>query len=266
MTNSPDPRDAPATSATPWRQLAAGDAAELPRARSEAINLVQWLARIANSYVSGDEPNRRIDLAFDAAGASFTTQPFADGAALQMRLPDLHLQFLANGKPVPHVFDPDGRSPAEVEAWILVELLHRGIDREKFSKKLPYAIAGLMTGDAVDHEPQACRNGLTQLTAWLGNAATLLQAAARASGATKTHVIGLPQTLNLALTADSGRQRLDLGFSPGDEQNPEPYFYTGSAADGASRQPMRQIAMGSALLTQDDPARAAAMLLKMAAG
>jgi hypothetical protein len=251
----------------PWRQLAAGDAAELARARREAINLVQWLARIANSYVSGDVPNRRTDLAFDAAGASFTTQPFAGGISLQMRLPDLHLQFLANGKPVPHVFDPDGRSPAEVEAWILVELLHRGIDREKFSKKLPYAIAGLMSGDAVDHEPQACRNGLTQLTAWFGNAATLLQAAARASGATKTHVVGLPRTLNLALTADSGRQqRLDLGFSPGDEQNPEPYFYTGGAAEGTSQQPMRRIAMGSALLTQDDPARAAAMLLKMAAG
>jgi len=266
MTNSPDPRDAPATSAAPWRPLATGDAGELARARTEAINLVQWLARIANSYVSGDFPNRRTDLAFDAARASFTTQPFADGISLQMRLPDLHLQFLAGGKPVPHVFDPEGRSPAEVEAWILVELLHRGIDREKFSKKLPYAIAGLMTGDAIDHEPQARREGLTQLAAWLGNAATLLEAAACASGATKTHVVGLPQTLNLALALDTGRQRIDLGFSPGDEQHPEPYFYTGNAANGASQQPVRRIAMASALLMQDDPGRAAAMLLKMAGG
>ena len=265
MTNSPDPRGAPATSATPWRPLVAGDAVELARARKETINLVQWLARIANSYVTGGIPERHTDLAFDAARASFTTQPFADGVSLQMRLPDLQLQFLANGKPVPHVFDPDGRSPAEIEAWILVELLHRGIDREKFSKKLPYTIADLMTGDAVDHEPQACREGLTQLTAWLGNAATLLDIAARGAGATKIHIICLPQTLNLTAKSDSGRQRIDLEFSPGDEQNPEPYFYTGRARNGASQQPARRIAMGSALLTQDDPARAAAVLLKIAA-
>jgi hypothetical protein len=265
MTNSPDPRGARATSATPWRPLAAGDTAELERARNEAINLVQWLARIAHSYVTGGVPERRTDLDFNAVGACFTTQPFADGVSLQMRLPDLRLQFLANGEPVPHVFDPDGRSPAEVEAWILVELLHRGIDREKFSKKLPYTIAGLMTGDAVDHEPQACREGLAQLTAWLGNAAAVLDAAAHAAGATKIRIICLPQTLDLALASDSAGRQIDLGFSPGDKQNPEPYFYTGRAGNGASEKPARRIAMGSALLTQNDPARAAAMLLKTAA-
>jgi len=266
MTSSPDPRGARATGASPWRPLVAGGAAELARARKEAINLVQWLARIANSYVASDVPERRTDLAFDAVGASFTTQPFADGASLQMRLPDLHLQFLANGKPVPHVFDPEGRSPAEVEAWILVELLHRGIDRERFSKTVPYAIAGLISGDAIDHEPQACREGLAELTAWLGNAATLLETAARSSGAPKIRVVALPQTLNLTLAADSGRQRIYLGFSPGDEQNPEPYFYTGRAANGVSQNPVRRIAMGSALLTQSDPSTAAAMLLKLVAG
>ena len=265
MTNSPDPRGAPATSATLWRPLVSGDGVEFARARNEAINLVQWLARIAHSYVTGSAPERRADLDFDAAGASFTTQSFADGTALQMRLPDLQLQFLGNGKPVPHIFDPDGRSPAEVEAWILVELLHRGIDREKFSKALPYTIADLMTGDAVDHELQACREGSMQLTALLGNAAAVLDAAACVSGARKVRIIGLPQTFSLTLAPDSGGQPIDLGFSPGDRQNPEPYFYIGGAAD-QSQKLARRIATGSALLTQDDPARAAAMLLKMAAG
>jgi hypothetical protein len=265
MTNSPDPPGAAATGAAPWRPLAVGDSEELARARNEAVNLVQWLARIAHSYVTGGAPERRTDLDFDAAGASFATQPFVDGTSLQMRLPDLQLQFLARGKPVPHIFDPDGRSPAEVEAWILVELLHRGIDREKFSKQLPYEIAGLMTGDAVDHETQSCRQGLTQLTAWFGNAATVLEAVARASGVTNARIICLPETLALALAPSSGGPRIDLGFAPGDRENPEPYFYTGGfASDGP--QPARRIAAAAALLTQDDPARAAAMLLKIAAG
>jgi hypothetical protein len=262
MTNSPDPRGVTAAgAAAPWRPLAAGDSEEFSRARNEAVNLVQWLARIAHSYVTGGTPERRTDLDFDAAGASFTTQPFADGAALQMRLPDLQLQFLTRGNPVPHVFEPDGRSPAEVEAWILVELLHRGIDREKFSKALPYTIAGLMTGDAVDHETQACREGLMRLTAWFGNAATVLEAAARASGATNARIICLPQTFALTLAPGSGEPGIDLGFSPGDRENPEPYFYAGGAGkDGSQR-----IAAAS-LLTQDDPTRAAALLLKTAGG
>jgi len=237
---------------------------ELARARNEAINLVQWLARIAHSYVTSGDPERRADLDFDAASGSLTTQPFADGNALQMRLADLQLQFLANGTPVPHVFDPDGRSPAEVEAWILVELLHRGIDREKFSKALPYTIVDLMTGDAVDHEPQACREGLLQLATLLGSAAAVLDAAARASGARNVLIICLPRTFSLTLAPDSSRRRIDLGFFPGDQQNPEPYFYSGGGPNDVSQKPARQIATASALLTQDDPARAAAMLLKMA--
>jgi len=264
MTNSPDARGAPATSAAPWRALAAGDGVELARARNEAINLVQWLARIAHSYVTSGDPERRADLDFDAASGSFTTLPFPGGNALQMRLPDLQLQFLADGKPVPHVFDPEGRSPAEVEAWILVELLHRGIDREKFSKALPYTIADLMTGDAVDHEPQACREGLMQLTALLGNAAAVLDAAARAAGARKVRIVCLPRTFSLTLAPDSGGQRIDLGFFPGDRQNPEPYFYASGATNEVSPKPARRIAT-SALFAQGDPARAAAMLLKMAA-
>jgi hypothetical protein len=264
MTNSPDPRSAPATRAAPWLPLAAGDSDEFLRARNEALNLVQWLARVAHSYVTGGAPERRTDLDFDAAGASFTTQSFADGTSLQMRLPDLQLQFLAHGKPVPHIFDPDGRSPAEVEAWILVELLHRGIDRERFSKELPYAIAGLITGDAVDHEPQACREGLTQLAGWFGNAATVLAALARASGAANARIICLPQTFALTLAPDSGGPPVNLSFSPGDRENPEPYFYAGGIA-GDGSQPAQRIAAGP-LLTQDDPARAAAMLSKIAAG
>ncbi|HEX8827004.1 MAG TPA: hypothetical protein VF778_02720 [Xanthobacteraceae bacterium] len=264
MTNSPDLRSTPATGAMPWRPLEPGDSEEFSRARNEALNIVQWLARIAHSYVIGGASEQRTDLDFDAAGAWFTTQSFADGTSLQMRLPDLHLQFLANGEPVPHIFDPDGRSPAEVEAWILVELLHRGIDREKFSKELPYAIAGLMSGDAVDHETQACREGLTQLAAWFGNAATVLEAVARAAGAMNARILCLPQTLALTLAPDSGRPRIDLGFSPGDRENPEPYFYArGIAGDGS--QPTKRIA-AAALLTQGDPAQAAATLSKIAAG
>jgi hypothetical protein len=243
--------------------FAGDDLTELARARAEAINLVQWPARVACSYVTSAVPEQRTDLEFRAANAALVTRQFADGVALEMRLPDLHLQFLHNGKAVPHVFDPQERSPAEAEAWILVELLHRGIDREKFAKKLPYAIPGLLTGDAEDYAPQTCRQGLIQLADWFGKAAAVLQAAARARGLDKADIVCRPQTLDLVL-APLGAKFIPLGFSPGNKQSPEPYFYAGGETNPTSPKPPRAVVSGSKLLAQGDAVRAAAMLLKMA--
>src|SRR6516164_7565016 len=99
MTNSPD------------RHVLTGEQAkgnpsgdefvELERAHKEALNVVQWLARMACSYVTSGDPERRVDLDYRAAEAALTTKTFAEGMALEMRFPELHLQFLHNGIPAP---------------------------------------------------------------------------------------------------------------------------------------------------------------------
>jgi hypothetical protein len=192
------------------------------------------------------------------------TEPFEKGVALEMRLPDLHLQFLQNGKPVPHVFDPQERSPAEAEAWILVELLHRGIDREKFSKTLPYTVPGLLTGDAEDYDPQACREGLAQLTDCFGKAANVLAETARAWGAEKSAIHCLPQTLDLALAPGSAAGAMALGFSTGNANRPAPHFYA-IAGELGSAETGRTVMNASELLAHGDPAEAAARLMRIAA-
>ena len=53
-------------------------------------------------------------------------------------LPDLELYFCENEIKVPHSFWLDDRTPAYVEAWYLVELVHRDRDRDKFSVELPF--------------------------------------------------------------------------------------------------------------------------------
>ena len=152
----------------------------------------------------------------------FVTKTFEHGLALELRLPGLEMQFQERGEPVPHVLDPEERSPAEVEAWILVELLHRGLDRDKFIKSLPYTIANLMSGDAEDYSPQACAAGLAQLTAWFRAASAVLS--------THGRVVCLPQTLTLEVA--SGRGTPAVGFSPGSAERDEPHFFTGTYDDG----------------------------------
>jgi hypothetical protein len=247
------------TSAPSWKSKPELDLSELAQARVETINLVQWLARVANSYVS-DGSSERTTLRFRAGDAAFVTQPFDNNLALEIRLPTLEMQFLDHGKPVPHVFDPEERSPAEAEAWILVELLHRCIDRDSFSTRLPYTIPGLMSGDAEDYSPQSCQPGLTQLATLFQDAAAILDAVARAESSVEATIVCLPETLDLRSDSRTGRHR--LGFSPGDAQNPEPYFHVST---GAARGARRPVATARALIAEDDPVAAAAKLRRLAA-
>ena len=234
-----------------------GDLDELAKARTEATNLVQWLARIANSYVTEGPPERRTELEFRASAATLFTKPFDKNLALEIRLPNLEMQFIDNGNPVPHILDPEEHSPAEIEAWILVELLHRGLDREKFSKKLSYTVPGLMSGDAEDHSPQSCQQGLTQLVAWFQSAAAVLGAASRIADPANIRIVCLPQTLNLTCILGEGAIQADFGFSPGDTQNPEPFFYAqSSAVIGPAGANSRSILKASKLLAERDPAAA----------
>jgi hypothetical protein len=256
MTSSPE-RNGNARRAFP----PSAPASELFRARAEALNVIQWLARAAHSYVTNSPVERRSELDFRVEDSAFVTKSFADGVALEMRLPGLHLQFLHNDRPVPHVFDPQERSPAEAEAWILVELLHRGIDREKFSKQLPYTVPGLLTGDAQDYAPQDCREGLVQLAGWFGTAAVVLMEAGRAAGVEKPGVICRPRTLDLAVALSPGVNPIALGFSSGEAEHLAPFFYVDKAAPP---QHPKHIVSASALLADKTAARAAAELLDLA--
>jgi hypothetical protein len=250
-----------------WRELKSIDVDALAKARSETINLIQWPARIANSYVVANEPDERVTLEFRPAATAFVTKAFDRNLSLELRLPLLEMQFLENGKAVPHIFDPEERSPAEVEAWFLVELLHRGVDRSKFSKKLPYDIFGLMSGDADDHSPQSCLPALTQLTAWYRNAAAVIDATARASGLEGSKIVCSPQTLALSCISNDGLKRGEFGFSPGDAEIAEPYFYCyGRGSNGSASARARSIMTGSKLLAQSDPAAAAVAFMMSMTG
>jgi hypothetical protein len=151
---------------------------------------------------------------------------------------------MERGKSMPHLFNPEERSPAETEAWILIELLHRGIERERFSKSLPYAIDNLMSGDAEDYSPEACAEGLKLLNAWFCAAASVLSPDGR--------LACRPESLMLMAAMDTA------GFSPGDAQHDEPYFF--SDVDGNRRR-----LTASQLANEKNPAVVAAEFIGRAA-
>jgi len=249
MTSSANAKVTPAMAVPVWEDIPEAGEKEFALARVETLNLVQWLARIANSYVTSKMPEERVVLEFRSANPAFVTQTFEKDLALELRLADLEMQFSEYGRLVPHIFNPEEHSPAKVEAWLLVELLHRGIDRSKFSKKLPYAMPNLMTGDAEDHSPEACGEGLAKLVVWCRNAASVLSSASHGA-----RILALPQTLTLAYESN-GKPETNCGFVIGDEKT-EPHFF---ATKAGGRKP--EVLSASQLAKESSPGLAAAQFI-----
>lgn len=220
-------------------------------ARRQALSVTQWLARVTNSYVAHEPGNGHLQLRWRNDSGSIVTPGFENACTVELHLRDLSMTFCEDGKAVPHKIDVEERSPAQVEAWFLVELLHRGIDRGRFSLALPYEIHGLITGDAEDYSPETYQAGLIELTRWFQNAGAALTRAATEAGASG-EVVCLPNNLHLAayVPVDKGgmNRTIRIGFAPGDEVITQPYFYV--AAHDA---PRTEVLTASVIVTGEDP-------------
>jgi hypothetical protein len=227
MTNLADPRT---ESCLLWRAVGGLDPRLLGKGRSLALNIVQWLARIANSYVDGSSWAERICLHWQMSESALVTRTFDHGLAVGLDLTTLQMWFLEQCRRVPHTFDPEGRSPAEAEAWVLVELLHRAVEPKRFSKALPYASPDLITGDDQQYSPGFFAVELSELAAWYHDAAFSFHSSAEEIGAAAPLVACNPQDLNMSCRLELGSGQangrvIELGFSSSGLPIDEPYFY-----------------------------------------
>jgi hypothetical protein len=213
-----------------WRPIGKLDPGLLGKGRSLALNLAQWPARVANSYVASSTAADRMNLTWDAGAGTLMTPDFDRDLAVALDLATLHMWFLEQRRRVPHTFDPERCSPAQAEAWILVELLHRGVQPTRFSKALPYELPDLMSGDAKEYSPQSCAAELRELATWYQNAGISLLAAAKQAGVAAPHITCNPQDLTLtcrleATDRESRSQATELGFSLGQHAGDDPHFF-----------------------------------------
>lgn len=225
----------------PVEQISPSRAAE---ARRHAHNAVHWLARAAHSYLDPEADNRHVELLWSADDAAIVTKTFAEKLTVQLRLDALELQFCENGEPVPHALSFEERTPAHVEAWFLVELLHRDVDRDRFSKDLPYAAKDLMLGDHEDHEVEAYAAELSALHGWFRNGAALALAL---RGELAKEGLALapgdpltvwPQNFQLGFSCrafdDKDAPALRVGLSAGDALRAEPFFFVATPEQAAA--------------------------------
>lgn len=216
-----------------WPNLHGVDADRLASARRLAHNAIHWLVRFANSYA---EPgaDEQTPLIWNARDLVIETRPFLDQYSVELRVAPLEMQFRENGAPAPHTLVLQEHTPAHVEAWALVELLHRGIDRSRFTKDLPYRPNDLMSGDHEDFEPIAYQQELAAIDLGFRAGATVIQALyQRETGeASDAPLSCWPEPFQIGFEIDlalgSGAKRLRIGIAPGDGVRSEPYFFVGT--------------------------------------
>lgn len=217
-----------------WPRFNEIENGKLTAARRQAHNAVHWLVRFANSYIEPEDGNGHTRLLWNARDGVIQTKPFLDDYSVELRVGPLEMQFREGDKPVPHTLDFEERTPAHVEAWVLVELLHRGIDRTRYSKSLPYAANDLMTGDNEDFEAEAYKNELAIIDQSFRAGTAVLLGLHRniGGGATDTPLACWPEPFQIgfeiSLPPGSGSKSLRVGIAPGDGVRPEPYFFVGT--------------------------------------
>lgn len=250
-----------------WQLSGGVDPRRMGDAKSQTQNAVHWLARLAHSYRDPEPAGGHVVLTFEHGRRAFVTQPFANGVTVEVRLPSLELQFREGDRPVPHTLAVEGHSPAKVEAWVLVELLHRGIDRDRFSKELPYDTPDLMSGDTIEYSPETCALELDELTRWLDNAAAILGRLKESTSAADPspplrcwpQQFHIGTVLSVEPAGVVSEKAMRVGFSVGDDRYAEPYFFVAVQNGGAIETPhpgsvVTASRITSAKLTADDVA------------
>lgn len=187
-------------------------------ARNQAQNVAQWLARMASSFSDFGGPPNPGGLFWIDGAQSITTPEIAPDTTLEMRLPELWMQFSEGGRLVPHRFEVEEKSSAEIEAWLRVEMLHRNFDREKFSTALPYHWSKLMTGDEKKYAPESLATELQLLTDYFRGASIILASVRdrlRASLNGDQNPLDAPANGGAAEPLECSPEGFDISFSIG---------------------------------------------------
>ena len=228
-----------------WPPVSVFGTNQFTQARIEAHNALFWMARGTNSFLKPAPNDGHLSLFWHKDTSNFRTRTFDGDLQIGINFPDLELYFCEGGQKVPHSFWMDDRTPAFVEAWYLVELLHRDRDQSKFSTELPFSSQYMLMGDTEDHNASAYKLELDALNGCVLKANEILQALSNALTQlpqfTKCRkwITLEPESFSLVLhvIADNEAVKLPItGMCLGDHLRPAPFFFVkGAEPQGRSK-------------------------------
>jgi hypothetical protein len=213
-----------------WRVLHGVDQARLSDARRQAHFAVQWLARAARAYIPSVSDHSHTNLGWDDTLGGFRTHTFSDGAQLGLVMTNLKLAIL-NGQSGELLanFSLNGRTDADVRAWLGHSLSARGLNPDALDAPSPYDMPRHAIIDGATYTVDEFGEFLSVLSVWFSNADAMLGAIReqiRADQLNAPPIRCWPHHFDLdTLVSVNSARTMGVGFEPGDEYYDEPYFY-----------------------------------------
>ena len=215
-----------------WRPIRGVDFGRLREARLQAHHAVQWLARAARGLVPPQAGDSHTNLGWDGARECFATHRLTGDLHLGLRIAPLTLAL--TGTDAQQSFALHGRSDADARRWLGERLGAHGFHARALDAKPPYEIPDHPVAHGAAYDATGLAGALADLAAWFANATASLdrvhdQMTARGLAASPVrtwphHFDMATLTLLEAGNAEYARS-VNAGFSPGDAQYEEPYFY-----------------------------------------
>jgi hypothetical protein len=219
-------------STTDWSALRKTDLLPLRQARMQAYFAVQWLARAARAYIPPQPDDGHTNLGWDEGFEGFITHPLENGIRIALRIRDLTLALVKDG--ITQSFQLNGRTEAEVRAWLGKEMQSLRLQAAALDAALPYELPSHPLANGAPYHAASLAEPLSGLAAWYAGAYSALESVRR-----RLLMRGLPAPevrcwphhfdLDCLTTVAKGSagttSTMGAGFSPGDHYYDEPYFY-----------------------------------------
>lgn len=218
---------------TGWRALQKTDFLSLRQARMQAHFAVQWLARAARGYIPPQPDDGHTNLGWDDGFEGFTTHPLENGIRIALRIPDLTLALVKDGR-IAQSFQLNGRTEAEARAWLGKEMQSLNLQAAALDAALPYELPSHPLANGAPYQAASLAEPLNGLSAWYASASTALETVRgrlveRGLPAPEVrcwpHHFDLDCLTTVAKGSAGAPSTMGAGFSPGDHYYDEPYFY-----------------------------------------
>jgi hypothetical protein len=211
-----------------WVSLGATDPADLLHTRLTLHHAAQLLSSFGQAMLTPIEDDSHRSMTWHAESQSFTTDATDDGLTARLSVRTFTLEVWRDGEQL-RALELTGRSPSHALSWLGNEVSgarDASVGRMAWPE---YDLPAQPGGQDAPFEPDAA--SLNEFAAWYGNTESALRdvfgdVAEAAAIRCWPHHFDLATLLTYpAAEPDGEAAYVGIGFSPGDDAIPDPYYY-----------------------------------------
>lgn len=206
-----------------WQKLNRIDIYDLEIARIQLLNAIQLVSAAPRSYLKNSKDNRDDWLMWDVGTNSMISKVFGTKEKIRVALDfeQFILSLFGKKDHIEHLV-LSGITYPMAFGWMKIKLDSYHLKGEKYNDDSIYSIDHTLgVNDEMNVTKQIVFN---DLTIYFSNAFKLFIQLEKELNFHGTTLIN-PKNMNLVLIPKEEEQRFYFGFSPGDQDYPEPYFY-----------------------------------------